>query len=497
MAKGEGSAEAQLTRDQRQLLAVALVPLFMSLVSVSIVNVVLPSIQISIGASNTGLQWVLTGYTLAFGVFLVPAGRAGDLYGRARLFIVGVALFGVASLAAGLAPNEVVLNVARVFMGFGSGLLNPQTIGLIQQYFQGEQRGRAFGMFGSMVGVSVAIGPVLGGVLIALLGPDPGWRAAFFINVPIAAVGIVTAFFWLPRSAWRALPEALGGRAGKGRPDLDPLGIVLLSAGTLALMLPFLQADVGGWIWALLGVGLVLMFLWVRWESRYKANGRTPMVDLALFRIRTFANGSLLVGLYFTGMTSVWVVVAVYLQLGQGYTALEAGLVGLPSAIMAAISAAIAGRHVVRVGRPLVLLGITLLLCGLVGSGVVFLLHDRLGISIWWLLASMAFIGAGQGHVVSPNQTLSLREVPMAYAGAAGGVMQTGQRIGTAVGIALNTAIFFAAQAAFGWTPAILLTFGSIAAIVAVSGVVGVIDWKQDRERELQGRGEEQAVPEE
>lgn len=480
MAKDDREV-ARLTSVQRRLLAVALVPLFMSLLSVSIVNVVLPSIQSSIGASNTALQWVLTGYTLAFGVLLVPAGRAGDLYGRARLFILGVALFGLASLAAGLAPSELVLNIARAFMGFGSGLLNPQTVGLIQQYFQGEQRGRAFGLFGSIVGVSVAIGPVLGGGLIAILGPDWGWRSAFLINVPIAVVAIITAVIWLPASAWRALPETLrAGTTGK-RPDLDPVGIILLSLATLTLMLPFLQSDAGGWIWSLLGLSALLVFLWVRWEDRYKARGRSPMVDVALFRIRTFANGSLLVGLYFTGMTSVWVVVALYLQLGQGYSALEAGLVGLPSAIMSAISAAIAGRHVVRVGRKIVLFGISMLLVGLIGSGLVLVLHDRLGISIWWLLASMAFVGFGQGNVVSPNQTLALREVPLTYAGSAGGIMQTGQRIGTAVGIALNTAIFFAAQAAFGWTPAILITFGSIAAIVVLSGVVGVVDWMQDR----------------
>ena len=182
-------------------------------------------------------------------------------------------------------------------------------------------------------------------------------------------------------------------------------------------------------------------------------------------------------------MTSVWVVVAIYLQLGQGYTALEAGLVGLPSAITSAIAAAIAGRHVVRVGRAIVLFGIVMLLVGLLGSGVVLFLHDRLGTSVWWLLLSMAFIGLGQGHVVSPNQTLALRQVPLAYAGSAGGVMQTGQRIGTAVGIAMNTAIFFAAEAAFGWTPAILITFGSIATLVAISGVVGIVDWRQDRKQ--------------
>lgn len=478
---GRKLEQRALSRKQRRILTVALVPLFMSLISVSIVNVVLPSVQESIGASDSGLQWVLSGYALAFGVLLVPAGRAGDLYGRGRLFIVGVGLFGVASLVAGLAPDEIVLNIARVFMGFGSGLLNPQSIGLIQQYFDGEQRGRAFGMFGSVVGVSVAIGPVLGGLFIAVLGPDWGWRTSFLINVPTAAAAILTAAVWLPASSWRALPEALGPGQSRGRPDLDPVGILLLGLATLAIMLPFLQSGAGWWIWTLVGVGILAAVLWLRWEARYKARGRSPMVDLNLFRIRSFANGSLLIGIYFTGMTSVWVIVALYMQLGQGYTALEAGLVGLPSAIFSAVSAALAGRRVVRVGRRLVLGGMAVLLLGVASSVLVIILHDRLGISIWWLLLSLSFVGMGQGHVVSPNQTLTLRQVPLSYAGSAAGVLQTGQRMGTAVGIAMNTALLFAVQAAFGWTTAAVVVFAAIAAIVLISSVVGVVDYQQER----------------
>jgi EmrB/QacA subfamily drug resistance transporter len=472
-----------MTQDQRRILAVALVPLFMSLLSVSIVNVVLPSIELSIGAGPSGLQWVLAGYTLAFGVMLVPAGRAGDLFGRARLFVLGVGLFGLASLVAGLAPDVMVLNIARLFMGFGSGLLNPQTVGFIQQYFQGEQRGRAFGLFGSVVGISVAIGPVLGGALIALLGPEWGWRSSFLINVPIAALAIGTAVRWLPESAWQALPEALESGAHRKRPDLDPVGIVLLAAATLAIMLPFLQASAGSWIWALLPLGIVLLIAWLGWESRYKRSGRFPMVDLELFRLRSFANGSLLIGLYFTGMTSVWVVIAIFLQTGLGYTALQAGFVGLPSAICSAVSAAIAGRYVVGVGRKLVLWGISVLLLGLAASVAVILLHEAIGSSIWWLLLTLSFVGLGQGSVVSPNQTLTLRRVPMQYAGAAGGILQTGQRIGTAIGIAVITALFFSAQAAYGWTAAAVIAFTTIGLIIVLSGVVAAVDLVQERRK--------------
>lgn len=177
----------------------------------------------------------------------------------------------------------------------------------------------------------------------------------------------------------------------------------------------------------------------------------------------------------------MWVIVALYMQLGQGYTALEAGLVGLPSAIFSAVSAALAGRGVVRVGRRLVLGGMAVLLLGVASSVLVIILHDRLGISIWWLLLSLSFVGMGQGHVVSPNQTLTLRQVPLSYAGSAAGVLQTGQRMGTAVGIAMNTALLFAVQAAFGWTTAAVVVFAAIAAIVLISSVVGVVDYQQER----------------
>lgn len=475
-----------MTLEQRRILTVALVPLFMSLLSVSIVNVVLPSVETSLDASPTALQWVLSGYTLAFGVLLVPAGRAGDLYGRARLFVLGVGLFGLASLLAGLAPNELVLNIARIFMGFGSGFLNPQTVGLIQQYFQGEQRGRAFGLFGSVVGVSVAIGPLLGGLLIELLGAEWGWRSSFLINVPIAAVAVLTAARWLPASSWQAASEVTDAVPGQRRPDLDPVGILLLGVATLSLMLPFLQSAAGLWIWALLPVAIALLVAWVRWEGRYKRRGRTPMVDLDLFRTRSFSNGSLLIGIYFTGMTSVWVVVAIYMQSGLGYTALHAGFIGLPSAILSAISSAVAGQFVVRMGRKIVLYGIASLLVGLSSSIAVIILHQSAGLNIWWLLLSMSFVGMGQGSVVSPNQTLSLMRVPLVYAGSAGGVMQTGQRIGTAVGIAAITALFFAVQSVHGWTAAAVTAFATITGVILVSAAVGFVDLIQERR---EGRG--------
>src|SRR5690625_5022374 len=167
-----------------RILGVALAAVFMSLVAVSIINVVLPAIQRGLDATDSDLQWALTGYALTFGVVLVAAGRAGDILGRGPLFIVGVALFTVSSIAAGLAPDPATLNAARVVQGLGSGLLTPQVVGFIQQYFAGPERGRAYGALGAVVGVSVAIGAVLGGWSIELAGPGGGWRVAFLARVP-------------------------------------------------------------------------------------------------------------------------------------------------------------------------------------------------------------------------------------------------------------------------------------------------------------------------
>lgn len=436
-----------MTVTQRRILLIGLVPLFMSLLSVSIINVVLPAIGDNLGASSSALQWVLTGYALSFGVVLVAAGRAGDVFGRGQLFMMGVGLFGLSSLVAGFAPGPLTLNIARVLMGLGSGLLNPQVVGLLQQYFQGPQRGRAFGMMGTTVGLSVAIGPVLGGVLITIFGEDFGWRASFLVNVPFAVLALILARQWLPTGAWRPIEAQEGNR----NRDLDPVGVILLGVAVLLVLLPFVESSLGWFVWLALPVGLLTLVFWTQWERRYAARGRPPMVDLDLFKIRSFSNGSIIIALYFMGVTSVWVLVAMYMQQGLGHTALAAGMIGLPAALVSAVSADVSGRFVFQVGRRLVVWGIVTCLLGLVSTIlVVYLVSQGIG-SEWWMLLSLVFIGAAQGMVISPNQTLTLQEVPLRYAGSAGGVLQTGQRIGTSMGLAIMTALAFAVIAVSDW----------------------------------------------
>lgn len=476
--------------NHERLLPTLLIPAFVSLLAVSSVNVILPAVSHSLSAGTAGLQLVVSGYALVFGVVLVPAGRAGDVMGRGRLFVIGMLLFGAGSLASGLAPDVVTLNLARVVMGVGSGLLNPQVTGMIQQYYTGEARGRAFGLFGAVIGVSVALGPVLSGGFIGWLGDDRGWRASFLINVPLTLAGVWAARRYLPASAWRRGSDTgqteraeATGAAHRGGVDLDPVGMGLLAVGTLLIMIPFMEASAGTWIWGLEVAGIGVIGAWVAWEKRYRARGGAPMVDLSLLAIPSFAYGSLAIAVYFLGYTSVWIIVAQYIQAGLGSTALASGLVGVPAALAGSIAAAVAGRRVIRVGRVMVLGGMVLGVAGLLASIGIMHMHARAGWSPWWLTLTLLVLGVGQGLVVSPNQTLSLADVPLEYAGAAGGILQTGERIGASIGIAVITGLTFRVSHSSGWEVAAQAGLLAVVAAIAVAAGVAVIDLRLARRR--------------
>ena len=259
--------------DRWKALAVVLAAGFMTLLDVSIVNVALASIEQGLHARPNELEWIVAGYALSIGLLLVPAGRFGDAHGRRPVFMVGVALFVLASAASALAPTALWLVAMRLVQGFAGGLISPQISGLIQSLFRGEERGKAFGLFGSTIAVSTAIGPLAGGALIALFGVHDGWRAVFFVNLPIGAAILLLARRYLPA------PTAAQQRSQ----TLDPLGVILLGAAVVSILLPFIEQRTwhGPLRLALFPLAAVLLIAWVLHERRY-ARTREPLVSLEL-----------------------------------------------------------------------------------------------------------------------------------------------------------------------------------------------------------------------
>jgi EmrB/QacA subfamily drug resistance transporter len=415
-------------------LSVALVAGFMTLLDVSIVNVALPSIRSDLHLSPGELQWVLSGYALTFGLVLVPAGRFGDARGRRNVFIAGLLLFTLSSAAAGLATGALWLVVARLIQGAAAGVVNPQVSGLIQQLFEPRERGRPFGLLGATIGISTAIGPLLGGLLIQVFGAAEGWRWIFYINVPIGIVAMVLGYLWIPAAGDR--------RARTG--DLDPVGVLLLGVGVLLLLLPLVQEREwhGNAKWLLTVAAAVVLAGFVGWEQRY-GRDRTSLVDLGLFKVRSYGLGALIGLLYFAGFTTIFFIYTLFLQSGLHYTALEAGLAVTPFAVGSAAGSAAGGRIVNRYGRPLVVAGLAVVAIGLIATDLVLRFVPGHGAG-WAAALPLLVAGLGSGFVISPNQTLTLAEVPVERAGSAGAVLQTGQRIGTATGIAAVGALFFA-----------------------------------------------------
>ncbi|MEU9150610.1 MFS transporter [Streptomyces sp. NPDC048417] len=460
------------TEDRRwRALGVCLAAGFISLLDTSIVNVALPSIEHGLGASEAAQSWVVSGYALTFGLALVPAGRLGDMRGRRQAFLFGLAAFTVASAACGLAASPDWLVVFRLIQGTAAGMVAPQTSGLIQQMFQGAERAKAFGLLGSVIGVSTAVGPLAGGLIIDAVGTGDGWRWVFFVNLPIGVAAFAAGLRLLPR-----FPASPGRRE-----EFDPVGVVLLGAGVLALMLPLVQEQqwTGRLKWALLPVGGVLLGLFWVWERRQGRLGRAPLVDLDLFSLRSFTLGALISLTYFAGFTTVFFVLALFLQNAAGYSALASGLTVLPFAIASAVGAALGGRLVVRHGRKLVVIGLSGVALGLLGiAAVVWLVPlESLG---WAAAVPMIIGGIGSGLAVSPNTTLTLTRVPVKRAGAAGGVLQTGQRVGSAAGIAVVGSVYFAHLANGGpATEALQLGLLTSVGLILVALCLAVADMRE------------------
>ncbi|MFB7499963.1 MFS transporter [Streptomyces sp. NPDC056161] len=425
---------AQLSsRHRAQALAVCIAAAFLTLLDVSIVTVALPSMEHHLHLSSSQATWSVAGYTLTFGLVLVPSGRLGDEFGRKKIFLIGMVLFTVTGVLCGVAPDATWLVAARLARGVAAGLVAPQVVGLLHQMYQRRERGRAFGYYGASVSLSTAIGPLLGGIILRNFGDADGWRWIFFVFIPLDVVALLLAA--------RLLPE---GRRGARRRGLDLVGTVVLGLGVTGVMLPLLQG--GAWAerrWWLAACGIALLAVFVRWERSVTLRERQPLVDLSLFRERTYWVGTLVAGALYGGFTGIFIVVAQFLQQGLHYSPLKASLCTVLFTVGSAACGVVTGRLVHRIGRPLVVVGTAMTAAGLAVTALVVGASGPGDNMFLRMALPLLVAGCGAGFVIAANQTLALQGVPRRDGSTAAGVYQTGMKIGTSLGTALAGSLYF------------------------------------------------------
>jgi EmrB/QacA subfamily drug resistance transporter len=396
---------------------------FMLLIDVTIVNVALPDMALDLGTSFDQLQWVVDVYALALAALVLGAGSLADLYGRRKLYLAGLLLFAVASLACGLAPNAELLIVARAVQGIGGAAMLATTIALINTSYEGRDRGTAFGVWGAVVGAAAALGPILGGALTEL-----SWRWIFFVNLPISVLAVVVTVV--------AVHEARQPNAP--RPDVP--GIALFTLGAGGVVFGLVRAAADGWsapaAWGPLVGGLVVLAAWVLVERRRRA----PMLDVSLFGNRSFS-GIMLGALLLNGAAfSASLYTSLWLQSVLGLSPLQGGLVFIPLSACSFVVAALAGRFLQTMAPRLVLGG------GLVIIGVASLLLALVNADSSWtvLVPGLAVLGIGVGVANPTLASAALATVPRERSGMASGAVNTARQLGFALGVAVLGSVFTA-----------------------------------------------------
>src|SRR5438045_119785 len=392
--------------------------LFMIMLDNTIVNVAMPSIQRSLHMSISSLEWIVTAYALTFAALLITGGKLGDLYGRRKMFILGLAVFTLSSLACGLAPNSGFLIGARAVQGVGAALMNPATLSIITATFPPRQRGTAIGIWAGVSALALAIGPLAGGLIV----DNIGWNWIFFVNVPVGVVGIVVARFFIDES-----------RDTSHEQSVDFPGLVTSGGGLFALSYALIEGNSRGWsspeILGLFAAAAALLVAFVVLESRQ----RLPMLDLSLFRIPSFVGANLVALLVSLGMFGVFFFVSLYVQNILGYSPTKAGAIFLPMTLLIILSAPIAVTLSARVGGRWLMGG------GMALLGVSLLLYQRVGLhsDFWTLLPAMVLGGVGMAMTMSPMTSTAMASVPVDKAGVGSGVLNSFRQVGGSLGIAL------------------------------------------------------------
>ena len=428
-----------------RILFVILAAECMDLLDGTVVNVAAPTIHRSLHASSTALQWIIGGYALALAVGLLTGGRLGDLFGRRRMFLVGVVGFTAASAACGLAPTTGALVAARLVQGLAGAMMIPQGLGLIREVFAPDELPKAFGLFGPVMGSAALIGPIIGGALVSLNLFGDAWRPVFLINVPLGLLATGAALKFLPRNGRRHAHS------------LDLTGAVLAAAASLAIIYPLIQGRALGWpAWTYAAMGAsVLLFAALGYHLRRRQQrGQDPLVEPSIFSHRGYSAGTLVLMLYFGGMIGSVLAITLFLQLGEGFSAIHAGLTLAPFAFGTALSAPAAAAAMQRLpGRVLIQAGGAISLLGNAALALILATTDH--VSTLGLVAPLLVNGLGMGLFIVPVFDTIIAAVSDAETGSAAGVLNAIQQLGGAIGVAVLGTIFFAALRHEGFATAL------------------------------------------
>jgi EmrB/QacA subfamily drug resistance transporter len=430
---GAGQAEEELDPRRWKALAVVLVAGFMTLLDVSIVNVAIPSISSNLRATSTQIEFVLAGYQLAYAVTLITGGRLGDIFGRKRLFMIGVGGFVLASASCGLAQSGTMLVASRIAQGLLAALMYPQILSTIQVNFGPRERPKAFGLFGGVIGLATITGPLVGGLLIQGNLFNLDWRPIFLVNVPVGIGAIIAAAFFMHETK---APHAT---------HLDVPGVLLSAAALFLLAYPLVEGRTAGWpLWTwLMFVGaavlLGLLALYLVWDKR---RGGDPLVEPSLFADRGFVVGMGVILIFISGLPAFFLTFSIFLQVGHGFSALQTGLTTMPFALGSAVASVASARVARRLGNRILALGSALLV---IGMGAVLLTLNLMGTAVngWELVPALLISGLGLGCVIAPLVNVILGGIHSRFAGSASGVLNTFQQIGGALGVAIIGVIFF------------------------------------------------------
>ncbi len=472
---GPTASTSQAAGARRGALPCLLAGTFMSVLDFFIINVAIPSLQSGLRAASSSIELVIVCYAVGYGSLMITGGRLGDLLGRRRMYLAGMALFTLASGACGFAPSVAFLIVARAAQGMSAALMGPQVLALIGTLFAGERKTRAIGAYAVTMGVAAVSGQLAGGLLIQLDFLGLGWRSCFLVNLLVGPVALAL------------VPRLVGESRAPGRSRLDVAGMALVTLALLAIVIPLTLGRERGWplwSWLCLAGALPLMGAFLLLEYRLAAKGRSPLVDLSLFRERAFSVGLLSQLVFWTGQASYFLILALYLQGGRLLSALDAGLVFAALGAGYLLTSTTVGPIARRLGKNVMAAGGLLRAVAL--AALAFIVSRAgAGVPIAWIVPALALDGAGMGLAIAPLAATVLSRVASRHAGAAAGVLATASQVGNAVGVAAIGIVFYGTLGGATAPEAFVRAFGAgllclIGVEIALALVVQLLPGKAD-----------------